>query len=81
MECYFKSISEKRGYRQKIVMLWEEKGILKVTEQKLAGQARTLKVAGLQRLNWKRLRGTWMVMSKECPLPQFASAGTGDEAL
>ena len=26
MECYFKSISEKRGYRQRMLRLWDEKG-------------------------------------------------------
>ena len=32
MECYFKSVSEKRGYRQIMVLLWEEKEIFKGTE-------------------------------------------------
>ena len=32
MECYFKSIPEKRGYRQRMLRLWDEKGMVKVTE-------------------------------------------------
>ena len=39
MECYFKSIPEKRGYRQRMLRLWDEKGMAKVTEQRLADQA------------------------------------------
>ena len=35
MACYFKSVQEKRG-------LLEEKGMFKVTEQRLADQARTI---------------------------------------
>ena len=42
MACYFKSVQEKRGYRQKMVMLLEEKGMFKVTEQRLVDQARTI---------------------------------------
>lgn len=42
MECYFKSIPEKRGYRQRMLRLWDEKGMVKVTEQRLADQARTI---------------------------------------
>ena len=38
----FKSIPEKRGYRQRMVWLWDEKGMIKVTEQRLADQARTI---------------------------------------
>ena len=42
MECYFKSIPEKRGYRQRMLRLWDEKGMVKVIEQRLADQARTI---------------------------------------
>ena len=42
MECYFKSIPKKRGYRQRMLRLWNEKGMVKVTEQRLADQARTI---------------------------------------
>ena len=42
MECYFKSILEKRGYRQRMLRLWDEKGMVKVTEQRLADQAHTI---------------------------------------
>lgn len=42
MECYFKSIPEKRGYRQRMLRLWDEKGMVKVTEQRLADQAHTI---------------------------------------
>ena len=41
MECYFKS-KEKRGYRQRMLRLWEEKEMVEVTEQRLADQARTI---------------------------------------
>ena len=42
MECYFKSILKKRGYSQRIPRLWDEKGMVKVTEQRLANQACTI---------------------------------------
>ena len=42
MECYFKSIPKKRGYRQRMLRLWDEKGMVKVNEQRLADQARTI---------------------------------------
>ena len=42
MDCYFKSIPEKRGYRQRMLRLWDEKGMVKVTEQRLADHARTI---------------------------------------
>ena len=42
MDCYFKSIPEKRGYRQRMLRLWDEKGMVKVNEQRLADQAHTL---------------------------------------
>ena len=42
MECYFKSIPKERGYRQRMLRLWDEKGMVKVTEQRLADQARTI---------------------------------------
>ena len=38
----FKSITEKRGYRQRMVWLWDEKGMVKVTEQRHAVQARNI---------------------------------------
>ena len=41
MDCYFKSVPEKRGYRQRMVMLWEEERMLKVTEERLADKARS----------------------------------------
>ena len=38
----FKSIPEKIGYRQRMVWLWDEKGLVKVPEQRHAVQARII---------------------------------------
>ena len=40
MECYFKRIPGKRGYRQRMLRLWDEKGM--VTEHRLVDQAPTI---------------------------------------
>ena len=45
MECYMYIMSNpsKRGYRQRMLQLWESKGKFKVSEQRLADKGRTIK--------------------------------------
>ena len=42
IECYMKSIPEKRGYRQRMIKIWKEKGMFNVSEQRLADQVRVI---------------------------------------
>ena len=42
MECYMKSIQEKRGSRQRMMKIWREKGMFNVSEQRLADQERAI---------------------------------------
>ena len=37
-----KSIQEKRGYRQRMMKIWREKGMFNVSEQRLADQERAI---------------------------------------
>ena len=38
MECYYKSVPNRRGYRKRMLDLWREKGMFIVTEQRLVDQ-------------------------------------------
>ena len=40
LDCYFRSIPEKRGYRQRMIEPWNERGMFKITEQRMADQER-----------------------------------------
>ena len=42
MECYIKSIQEKRGYRQRMMKIWKEKEMFNVPEQSLGDQVRVI---------------------------------------
>ena len=62
MECYYlsKPVNENgrpvRGYRQRMHAVWKERGLQKITEQRLCDQARAIrkKMSGLLRLNWMK---------------------------
>ena len=38
LDCYFRSIPERRGYRQRMIEPWNERGMFKITEQRMADQ-------------------------------------------
>ena len=40
IECWIRSESTKRKYRQRMKKIWDEIGVFPVTEQRLADQAR-----------------------------------------
>ena len=42
MMCYIASEPKQRGYRKRMVKIWEEQGTFRVTEQRLADQVRTI---------------------------------------
>ena len=42
MECYLLSESKIRGYRKRILSLWQQKGMFWVSEQRLVDQANTI---------------------------------------
>ena len=42
LDCYFRSIPERRGYRQRMIELWNERGMFKITEQRMADQERAI---------------------------------------
>ena len=51
------SIEEKKGYRKRMVTLWEEKELFKVTEQRLADQALTiLKSNWFTTVEWEEIK-------------------------
>ena len=43
-ECYLRSDPKKRGFRKRLKQIWDERGVFEVTEQRLADQARAIKV-------------------------------------
>ena len=46
MKCYLKSDPSKRGYRKRMLAIWNEIGVFETTEQQLAGQALCIKNKG-----------------------------------
>ena len=83
VECYFKGVLDKRGYRQRMVMWWEVKGMFKVIEQRLADQTRAiLKSNWLTTVELEEIKrnadGDEQRMSSAT---EFASAGIGNEVL
>ena len=44
IECWIKSEPSKRKYRQGMKKIWDEIGVFPVTEQRLADQARQIRV-------------------------------------
>ena len=46
MECYYRSVPTKRGYRKRMLALLEQLGEFETTEQRLADQARHIRVYG-----------------------------------
>lgn len=45
-ECYMRSVPPKRGYRQRIMRIWKEKGMFNVSEKRLADQVRVVLRSG-----------------------------------
>ena len=43
MDCYIKSEPDKRGYRRRMISLWQDKGMFEISEQRLADQISTIK--------------------------------------
>ena len=43
LACYYASQPEKRGYRKRMLNIWQERGYFQITEQRLADQVRTIK--------------------------------------
>ena len=43
MKCYIKSKPKKRGFRKRMLKIWNDTGIFQVSEQKLAGPALAIK--------------------------------------
>lgn len=46
MKCYTKSDLNTRGYRKRMMDIWDEIGVFKISEQRLADQARAIKTNG-----------------------------------
>ena len=46
MKCYLKSDPKKRGFRKRMLTIWNDIGLFEVTEQQLAGQALCIKNRG-----------------------------------
>ena len=46
MKCYIQSDPSKRGYRKRMLAIWAEIGVFETSEQRLADQARAIKVNG-----------------------------------
>ena len=44
MKCFYKSNPIKRGYRKRMFGIWKENGIFEISEQRLADQARAIKL-------------------------------------
>ena len=44
MRCFFRSEPTKRGYRKRMVGIWKEIGLFEITEQRLADEARMIRV-------------------------------------
>ena len=46
MECYYRSVPSRRGYRKRMLDLWREKGMFIVTEQHLVDQSNQIRKRG-----------------------------------
>ena len=46
MKCYLKSDPSKRGYRKRMLEIWNKTGVFETTEHQLAGQALSIKNKG-----------------------------------
>ena len=46
MECYLRSDPMRRGFRKRMLGIWQEKGIFEISEQRLADQARAIRING-----------------------------------
>ena len=46
MECYYKGVPSRRGYRKRMLGLWGEKGMFIVTEQRLVDQSNEIRKRG-----------------------------------
>ena len=43
MKCYLMSEPKNRGYRKRMLKIWNDIGVFELHEQKLGGQARAIK--------------------------------------
>ena len=64
MECYFLSSPKIRGYRKRILSLWQQNGMFSVSEQRLVDQAKTI------------CRNSWMT---ELEIEELERKVTGSE--
>ena len=46
MECHYRSVPSRRGYRKRMLDLWREKGMFIVTEQRLVDQSNQTRKRG-----------------------------------
>ena len=46
MEYYLRSDPMRRGFRKRMLGKWQEKGIFEISEQRLADQARAIRING-----------------------------------
>ena len=46
MECYYKSVPNRRGYRKRMLDIWREKGMFIVPEQRLVDQCNLIRKRG-----------------------------------
>ena len=46
MRCFYKSDPSKRGYRKRMIAIWNDIGVFEITEQRLADQNRMIRTNG-----------------------------------
>ena len=66
MECYLLSEPKIRGYRKRMLSLWQQKGMFWVSEQRLVDQANTI------------LRNSWMT---ELEIKELERKVTGSDSV
>ena len=66
MECYLLSEPKIRGYRKRILSLWQQKGMFWVSEQRLVDQANTIR------------RNSWMT---ELEIEEMERKVTGSDSV
>ena len=66
MECYLLSEPKIRGYRKRLLSLWQQKGIFWVSEQRLVDQANTIR------------RNSWMT---ELEIEELERKATGSDSI
>ena len=43
MECFIRSKPENRGYRRRMISIWQDRGMFEISEQRLADQVKQIK--------------------------------------